>query len=284
MSHRRIVAGRSRAVGTLLALAAISAALGTVAYAATRPGGHDAVAGADSRRGGANAPAKKRRQTQPPRPLFLEVPAPPSIGAQAQFRFHLVPRTQGPSQRPSGPKGAAPPLPRRFQCRLDESEWGPCDSPHLVDGLAPGGHKLTVRALSPAGRPGPAAHFPWEQLEPKPFSVEPRIGALEDLYPGDPAQALPVLITNPNPAPIVLTSLTVAVASAPPGCPAEPNFAPTASSISPATPLTVPAGASVSLPSTTATAPALALRDAPVNQDACRGAEVPLVFSGEAHG
>jgi hypothetical protein len=284
VSHRRIVAGRSRAVRTLLALAAISAGLGTVAYAATRPGGHDAVAGADPRRGGGNAPAKKRRQTQPPPPRFLEVPAAPSIGAQAQFRFHLLPRAQGPSRRPPGLKGGTPPPPRRFQCRLDESEWAPCDSPHLVDGLAPGPHEFTVRALSPAGRPGSAVHSRWEQLESKPFSVEPRIDALEDLYPGDPAQALPVLITNPNPAPIVLTSLTVTVATAPPGCPAEPNFAPTASSISPATPLTVPAGTSVSLPSATATAPAIALRDAPVNQDACKGAEVPLVFSGEAHG
>lgn len=283
MSHRRIVAGRSRAVRTLLALTAISACLGAVAYAAIRPEGRETVSAADPRRGGTNASGKKRRQTQPPRPRFLEVPMAPSIGARAQFRFHLVSRMQAPRRQSPGAPGGAPP-PRRFQCRLDKSDWGACDSPHLVDGLPPGGHDFAVRALSPGGRPGPAAHLAWEQLAPKRFSVEPRIEALEDLYPGDPAQALPVLITNPNPAPIVLTSLTVAVASAPPGCPAEPNFALSASSVSPTAPLTVPAGASVGLPSATATAPAIALRDVPVNQDACRGAEVPLAFSGEAHG
>jgi hypothetical protein len=31
-------------------------------------------------------------------------------------------------------------------------------------------------------------------------------------------------------------------------------------------------------------APRIALRDLPVNQDDCKGAQFPLAFSGEAHG
>jgi hypothetical protein len=268
----------------LLALIAISACLGAVAYAATRDESREAVPGADARPGGKKASGKKQRQTRPPRPRFIEVPTAPAIGAQAQLRFHVAPRA--PAQRPRqplpGPAGVR--SPRRFQCQLDGSDWEACDSPHLVDDLAPGGHDFAVRALSPAGRPGPAAHFAWEQLEPKPFSVEPRAEALEDLYPGEMAQALPVLIVNPNPAPIVLTSLTVAVGTTPPGCPAAPNFALTPSSVSPTAPLTVPARASVGLPAAAASAPTIALRDLPVNQNSCQGAEVTLVFSGEAHG
>jgi hypothetical protein len=289
MLRRRIVAGSSRALRVMLALSAVSACLGAVAYAAIHPQSRESVSGADGRRGGKKASGGKasggpQRQTRPTQPRFIEVPTAPSIGAQAQFRFHVVPRMQRPRRRPPPnlePGGEAP---RLFQCRLDGSGWEACESPHRMTGLEPGGHSFAVRALSPAGRPGPAGHFAWEQLEPKPFSVETRAGELEELNPGDPAQELPLLVTNPNPVPIVLTRLTVAVGSAPDGCPADPNFALTPSSVSPAAPLTVPAGASVSLPSAAATAPAIALRDLPFNQNACQGARVPLVVSGEAHG
>jgi hypothetical protein len=119
-------------------------------------------------------------------------------------------------------------------------------------------------------------------VDPKPFSIELE-GQLEDLYPGYPAQQVPIRITNPNPDPIEVTSLTVAIAGDPPDCPAE-NFALTRSSASPATPLTVPAGGSVSLPTATVSAPTISMLNLAVNQDACRGADVPLSFSGEAHG
>jgi hypothetical protein len=121
-----------------------------------------------------------------------------------------------------------------------------------------------------------------EQVDPKPFAIEAR-GELEDLYPGNPPQPVPILITNPNSVPIEVTSLTIAIAGDPPNCSAE-NFALTPSSVSPTTPLAVPASNSVSLPTATASAPAVAMLNLAVNQDACRNAEVPLVFNGEAHG
>jgi hypothetical protein len=114
------------------------------------------------------------------------------------------------------------------------------------------------------------------------FTVAPRSGSLEDLVPGAPAQPLPVRVGNPNPVPIEITGLTVAVAPDPPGCPADPNFAVTPAALSPAAPLGVPAGGSADVPA--ATAPTLALRELPTDQNACQGATVNLVFSGEARG
>jgi len=114
------------------------------------------------------------------------------------------------------------------------------------------------------------------------FTIEPRVSSLEALMPGAPAQPLPVLVGNPNPVPIEVTALTVAVAPDPPGCPGNPNFAITPSGLTPAAPLGVPAGGSAELPA--AAAPTLALRELPVDQNACEGATVHLVFSGEARG
>jgi hypothetical protein len=93
-----------------------------------------------------------------------------------------------------------------------------------------------------------------------------------------------VRISNPNPAPIEVTSLTVAVSPEPSACPADLNFEVIPSSLGPAAPLTVPAGGTASLPTGTATAPAVAMRELPIDQDACQGATVHLDFSGEAHG
>jgi hypothetical protein len=122
------------------------------------------------------------------------------------------------------------------------------------------------------------------QLAPQRFAVDPLGGPPAELMPGAPAQPLPVRITNPNPVPIEITILTVAIATDPPGCPSDPNFELIPAGVSPAAPLSLPAGGSVSLPAGTATAPAIALRELPQDQNACQGATLPLVFSGEAHG
>ncbi|HEY6549651.1 MAG TPA: hypothetical protein VIY71_00450 [Solirubrobacterales bacterium] len=119
-------------------------------------------------------------------------------------------------------------------------------------------------------------------MDPKPFAIE-AWGELEELYPGYPPQPLPLLITNPNPVPIEVTSVAVAVADDPPECSAE-NFLLTPSSVSVTAPLVVPANGSVSLPTATASAPTISMPNLSVNQDACRGAEVPLVFDGQAQG
>lgn len=278
MSGRRN-RGRSGAIRALLALIAAGACLGSVvAYAAgirpaTKPGGAKAK------------PGPQKQGDRPPRPNFIEVPASPGVGGDVQFRFH-VPPTQTP------PSGAAAPDPsptqparwRRFQCRLDEGEWGSCSSPYRLPDLEPADHAVAVRALSPRGRPGPAAHYRWTQLAPQEFTVESRVDSLQALMPGDQPQPLPVLIVNPNPVPIEVTSLTVVVTPEAPGCDAGSNFAITPSSVSTGAPLSIPAGGSAELPGAAATAPAISMRELTVDQNACQGAALRLDFAGEARG
>lgn len=294
MSPGRIAAGRARAVRVAVALTAATACVGAVAYAATRPPGvGPGLAGSKPVRvapqhGPGAAPDKGEEM---PRTRFLETPPTLSAGAEAQFRFHVPPRVQQPSPAPTGsPAGPATP-PRRFRCSLDEGRWMACSSPYRLTGLALGPHSFDVRALSRAGRAGPANSYSWRQVEPpptqaeldpKPFSIELQ-GELEQLYPGHPPQNLPVLVTNPNSVAIEVTSLSVAIAEGSGACPAE-NFTLTPSNVSPAAPLVVPAGASIGLPTAAISAPTIAMLNLSVNQDPCQGAAVPLVFNGEAHG
>lgn len=273
MTGRRDI-GRKRAARALIALAAAVACLGGVAYAASI---------SEQSPLGKKAKQPPRKQGQgPPRPRFIEVPPDGGVDPDSQLRFHVPPpELQGAGP---GPVGPSPERWRRFECRLDGGEWDECASPYLLRGLEPAEHSFAVRALNRRGLSGQVARYRWALLAPKEFSVEPLAGSLDELMPGAPAQPLPVRITNPNPAPIEVTSLTVAVVPEPSACPADPNFDVTPSSLSAAAPLTVPAGGSASLPTATATAPAVAMRELPIDQNACQGATVHLDFSGEAHG
>jgi hypothetical protein len=294
MSPSRHAAGRARAARVIVALVAVSTCLGAVAYGATHSAGleENKPISHDSQVGGGKGGEKGEEKL--PRARFIEVPEPASTVAGAQFRFNVPARApeagSAPPARP--PAGEAPPL-RRFQCRLDEGAWSGCESPARLAGLALGEHSFAVRALTRSNRPGPVVSYSWRRLaEPvaeegpttaQPFSIE-STGRVEGLIPGDPARQLPIEIRNPNSVAIEVTDLTVAIASDPPGCPANENFELTPSSASPSAPLTVPGGATVALPTATVTAPTIAMPNLPVNQDACRGAELELLFSGEARG
>ncbi len=276
MTGRREM-GRRRATRALVALVVAVACLGSVAYATTLSGRSEP----HGKKG--KHPARGQGQ-RPPRPRFIEVPASGGVEPDSQFRFHVaVPdqRTEVPGPGPGAPPQAQW---RRFECRFDESDWDGCGSPYRVRGIKPGEHSFAVRALNRRGLSGAVARYRWALLEPQDFSIVSLAGELEELMPGEPAQQLPVRIDNPNPAPIEVTSLTVAVTPEAPGCSGDPNFAVTPSSLSPAAPLVVPAGGSVSLPTGGATPPAVAMRELPIDQNACQGATVRLDFSGEAHG
>jgi hypothetical protein len=265
-----------KAVRAIFALTVAVAYLGGAAYAAT---GLDQSRPAE--KGGPDRP--QAADEGPPRPSFIETPLPNGVDPDSQFRFHIPPRAGAPAAGPSPAAQPAVTRRRSFECRLDDGEWRPCSSPYILVDLDPDLHSFAVRALNRREEFGKASHYRWTQLEPMEFTIEPLFGQLPDLMPGDPAQELPVRISNPNPAAIEVTSLEVSVVPDRPDCPADPNFAITPSGLSPEAPLSIPAGGSASLPAA-ATAPTLALRDLPVDQNACQGATLQLVISGEAHG
>jgi hypothetical protein len=240
--------------GALTATLGVAACLGAVAYAAAS---HSATGTGVERQ-----PASPRL----PRPTITHHPGKLATSPHARFGFTVRGRNL------------------RFQCRLDRRGWRACRAPIAFAGLTPGEHAFFVRALDRRRRHGPAARFRWSLLAPKDFSIAPQPAGLGSLYPGAPPMPLPLTISNPNPVPIHVTSLRVAATADPPGCTSAANLELIHSNVSSATPLRVPAKGSVGLPAEGASAPAIRLRDLPVNQDACQRAQFPLAFSGEARG
>ena len=235
-------------------LVALAGCLGAVAYAATpryagRPAEH---------RGGSRAAAL-------PKPKLRRHPRRLEVSTTATFAFRA-------KRRP------------RFQCRLDGRAWKRCRSPVAFAGLSAGRHRFMVRAVGRRHSHGRAARFRWRVLEPREFSIAPRLGDLRPLFPGAAPQPLPLTITNPNPAPILVTGVSVATAGDPSSCRGADNLTLTPAGVSASAPLRVPAHGSVELPAAGVAAPSIQLRDLPVNQDACQGAVFPLVFSGSARG
>ncbi len=190
---------------------------------------------------------------------------------------------------------------RRFQCRVDGETWSDCQSPYRLTDLAPGSHHFAVRVFNREDRAGEPVDFDWRQMaptvapqkvaappaqdeeaEPMQFTIV-SLRNPQDLYPGLAPTPIPVQVVNPNDAPIEVTAITAAIDDPPDTCGAE-NFEFTAAGVSPEAPLVVPANSSAELPGDGLEAPAIQMLDLPVEQDACRGTEIPLVFSGEAHG
>lgn len=191
------------------------------------------------------------------------------------------------------------------------------------DELGLGRHRFDVRAVNYAGRNGPAAAFAWRlhrkprvapaptptptptptpspvstpkppppppppveppQGETEPFTIE-QTAALPDLYPGGEAQPIPLQLENPNSMPITVIAVSVEIAADPTGCPGAENFLLAPSTASVATPVTIAAESSIALPAQGVTPPTIAMRDLPVSQDACQGAELELSLKGEAVG
>lgn len=172
----------------------------------------------------------------------------------------------------------------RFQCRLDRSRWQACKPPVSLTGLVVGRHRFSVRALDRKQRHGAASRSRWTVLAAKELEIVPELSGLSKLYPGAPPVALPLTVRNPNPAPIRVTALRVSVAADPPGCTSADNLALGESNASRSLPLKVPADGSVRLPAQGVLPPTIQLRDLPVNQDACKNAQFPLEFEGNARG
>lgn len=257
---RRAAAGKA-----LVALIGATGCLAAVAYAATGPAPDLARPAVVARASADPPPGPPSGRSRPPRPRIVRHPPRTTLSTSVSFGF----LTRLPQQT--------------LQCKLDGAGWKPCGLRVGYRGLAVGPHRLLVRAESRGRRSAPA-RFGWVQAQPQVFLIEPDPSDLSQLYPGAPPVPLPLRLSNPNPAPILVTGLRVVVTADPPGCPGATNLELIPSSASPRTPLRIPAGASIRLPTAGTTPPALALRDLPVNQDACQGARFPLAFSGDAHG
>jgi hypothetical protein len=315
MSPCRNAAGRRRAARVILALAVVSVCLGAVvAYAATRSGGkqnglgENRVVRPPSSSGGTgpqsgDRPPKRERLL---RPQLLETPPQQTEASDIQIRFRVpahTPVTPAPAPIPASGSEPNPEVPtRRFQCKLDDEDWSGCSSPYRMTGLTPGTHRFVVRAFNREERVGEAVDSSWQQTpaaaeptpqppaenqpvepgQPKQFSIE-ALEEPEGLYPGFPPRLIPIRVNNPNPVPIEVTALTVAIGDAPADCSGE-NFELTPSSASPQAPLTVPAEGSIDLPAGGIEPPAIQMLNLPVEQDACQEAAIPLVFGGEAEG
>jgi|SRR6478609_6051401 len=242
--------------GVVAVLAAI-AGLGAVAYAAIPQ---------SSTPGPAPQPERVQGTVSLPKPKITMHPNKLATSTRAKFSF--------------GVRAGKP----RFQCQLDGGPWSVCQSPIAFSKLTIGSHSFSARVIGTRGRHGSAVRFRWRVLEAMDFSIQPQLGGLGALYPGAPAQALPLAITNPNPVPIFVTSLQVRATADPPGCGSAENLVLSGSSVSSAAPIKVPANGSVSVPTPGASAPSIQLRDLPVNQDACQRTQFPLAFSGTARG
>jgi hypothetical protein len=167
-----------------------------------------------------------------------------------------------------------------LRCRIDKRPPRGCEDSVTYRGLSFGPHSFFVQAVR-RGRTVAHAVYGWTVLEPKPFTVSPRLDTIGPLFPGTAPTAIPVVVTNPNPIAITVTALRVSAGGGAAGCDPATNLTLTAPALGTGR-LRVPAHGSISLPSATVAAPTIALRELPVNQDACQNAGFELSFSGSA--
>lgn len=167
-----------------------------------------------------------------------------------------------------------------LRCRIDRRPLRDCGDSVVYRGVRVGAHTFFVQAVR-RGRAVAHAGFAWTVLEPKPFTVSPRLDAIGPLYPGTAPTPIPVVVSNPNPIAITVTSLRVSAGGGAAGCGAAANLALTAPALGSGK-LRIAAHGSVSLPNAAVAAPTIALRDLAVDQDACQEANFDLAFSGSA--
>jgi hypothetical protein len=254
----------------LVVLIGAAGCLAAVAYAASAPPGGMAgvrphLVGADGLATPAGTPGRGRARRLP-RPRIVKSAAQTTISTSVRFRY----------------VDAMAPV--EFLCMLDAGGWKRCGARVAYGGLAVGAHRFLVRAEAAGGLRSAPTRFEWAQAQPAEFSIEPDLSGLSSLYPGAPPVPLPLTLTNPNPLPILVTALRVSVSGDPAGCASAENIELFRSSASDAAPLAIPAHGSARVPAPGVSAPAIALRDLGVDQDACQGVRFPLAFSGEAHG
>ena len=225
-----------------------------------------AASPAPARSGSAGSSSLAGDKVPPLTPTFTQTPPDPSANATSKFAWM--------STDPAPGSGIS-----HYLCSTENRAYVQCSSPHTYDvGTTNNGqHQFSVIAVDGAGNKSPEAKYKWKVAKGSPaeFTIA---GSVSNLLIGV-WKSIPVTITNPNAAPITVTSLTVTVSGNPTGCSATGNFETQAAVV----PFVVPANVlGHAVPA--ANRPRIRLRNLASDQSSCKNQTFTLSFHGSANG
>jgi hypothetical protein len=202
----------------------------------------------------------------PAPPAFTVKPPDPSMTSTSHFEW-----------TDSSPDVAS------YQCSKENGSFQPCTAPltYVVGVTSNGVHQFSVRAIDTAGNVSSPASYSWkvDKGSPQQLTVT---GIVTGMAPGL-NKPVTVTITNPNADVAYVDSLgTTLSANAGSGSCAVSNYTVTQSNASSATPIVVPANASVTI-SAAPQAPRVLFLNSATNQDTCKGKSFDLNFTYSAH-
>lgn len=207
--------------------------------------------------------------TAPPAPIILVSPASPTSETTARFRFADLDLEVG------------------YQCSLDGSPFQACGASHEIADLTVGDHCLRVRAVDRAGNISSPTQHCWTVAVGL-FSFTIQGSVTKVLYPGA-TSTVDLVLTNPNPIAIKVTSVVVTVAAATtkagapnPACNGATNLTVTRQ-LGPD--VVIPGRATRTLTQLGVPEsqwPLVTMPNLPVNQDACKATTFTLNYSGAA--
>jgi len=143
-----------------------------------------------------------------------------------------------------------------------------------------GGHVLRVVAIGVRGSRSQTIAYRWTIVPETTFTLSLARPAQEQLYPGGPALAIPLVIGNPSDQTLFVERLVVTASTDSASCPASRNLKVTGSDVSGRRPIRVGPHEQVTLPAEGVTAPTVRMLELPVNQDGCKDARVKLHYVG----
>jgi hypothetical protein len=177
-----------------------------------------------------------------------------------------------------------------FRCSLDGGAYATCGSPVDYEHLAAGSRRLCVAAVDAAGNPSAATCYAWTvggdatgggTTASFEISGSP-LGGVR-LYPGGPAVPVELVLTNPGGGDLTVEGVTMTVTgTGAPGCSVSSFTVVQNLLVSPVA-VVVPAGETKSLEQLGVPQsqwPELRMVDTGRPQDACKGTNVHLSFSG----
>lgn len=168
-----------------------------------------------------------------------------------------------------------------FECSLDGSPFTPCEKNVQYRGLAPADHCFAAKAVDPKKNRSGAAQRCWTNLDPATFGISG--SASQPFFPGR-AVVVDLRFANPHNQPIqvLAVDITIARQTSSAGCPGDENLVVRRPFTGP---VTVPARSTMTLSELRVPAgqwPELEMPNLPVNQDACKGTDFTITYTGRA--